>query len=205
MRVIREAILEAHQNVDKYGGTWYVCSDDFFSVVKESYFINEDGTRKDKPFISLYNTDDMFYGNHGMGHRIEYNDGEVEFVRMNVDDEDYEQPYGERFRGREMEVVGNPGIGKSRMVRNKEITSKLLEVMDDLADVSNEDKDKDVYMITNPHIDDYKLPFIDGKKYDMASGKRKDDTIGGSISELKRKINKNKRKKRPKKTHRKKK
>lgn len=58
MRVIREAMLEAHQNVKKYGGVWHVVSDDFLSVVNESYFSEEEKCHK---FKSIYNTFDRSY------------------------------------------------------------------------------------------------------------------------------------------------
>lgn len=121
-RVIREAILEAHQNVDKYGGTWYVLNSDFFDVVKESYFIHEDGTRKDKPFVSLYNTDDKFYGRSGIGHIVEYKDGDLIFTSSwdKPEWDNFEQPYGDKVtqhdkgeRGIKPIIMGDVHIGKS--------------------------------------------------------------------------------------------
>jgi len=116
-RVIMEAILEAHQNVEKYGETWYVLNDDFFSVVKESYFITDEGVRKDKPFVSLYNTDDKFYGSRGVGHIIEYVNGEVKPTMLDIEInsiwDDFEQPYGDRVKevGRNMVMMGTIGHG----------------------------------------------------------------------------------------------
>ena len=61
-RVIREAILEAHVNAKKWNQTVYIVNDDFFSTVTESYFIDEKGNIKNKPFREIYNTKDCEYG-----------------------------------------------------------------------------------------------------------------------------------------------
>lgn len=109
-RQIMEAILEAHLNVEKYGETWYVLNDDFFSVVKESYFITDEGVRKDKPFVSLYNTNDKFYGRNGLGHVIEYVNGEVKttsvgFHKSETKYNDFEQPYGDQVQEAERGII----------------------------------------------------------------------------------------------------
>lgn len=91
-RVIREAMKEAHETADEFGGTWYVLDDDFMSVVKESYFITEEGDRKVKPFVCLYNTKDMRYGRH----TVQWIDGEIEIDSKDVK-ERFEQPYGTKF------------------------------------------------------------------------------------------------------------
>ncbi len=122
-RQIMEAILEAHQNVDNYGETWYVLNDDFFSVVKESYFIEDDGTRKSKPFVSLYNTTDRIYG-QSIARKMEYVDGKISVC--DPEDEDFDQPYGEKVleapvekeRGINMIMMGHAGAGRSIAVRH---------------------------------------------------------------------------------------
>lgn len=92
-RTIREAMKEAHENVDNYGGTWFVCSDEFMSVVKESYFITDEGVRKPKPFVCLYNTKDMRYGRH----TVEWINGEIEIDTENDTEHRFEQPYSTKF------------------------------------------------------------------------------------------------------------
>jgi len=109
-RVIREAMLEAHQIAEEFGGTWYVLNDDFMSVVKESYFIEEDGTRKDKPFVSLYNTKDKRYNRH----TVDYVDGEI--VIGEERGEYFEQPYGKKQAT--YELMGEEGHGKTFIVKD---------------------------------------------------------------------------------------
>ena len=92
-RVIREAMKEAHETADRFPDeVWYVLDDDFMSVVKESYFITDDGVRKQKPFVCMYNTKDMRYGRH----TVQWIDGEIEIDSKDVK-ERFKQPYGTKF------------------------------------------------------------------------------------------------------------
>ena len=92
-RTIREAMKEAHENVDNYGGVWYVLDDRFKSVVVESYFITDEGDRKVKPFVCLYNTKDMKYGYH----TVQWIDGEIEIDGEDRAENRFTQPYNTRF------------------------------------------------------------------------------------------------------------
>jgi hypothetical protein len=215
-RVIREAILEAHQNHEKYGNTWYVLDSDGFDVVKESYFIDEDGTRKAKPFISLYNTEDKFYGNHGMGHAVEYVDGDLKFTSSWDDPkwDDFEQPYGDRIEEKEvgirpMGVVGRPigiaghgssivmanlisRIGHSEIVKLKDMVS----MHDELED--NHDGIQKLFVVDNiDKLLHYDIPVsIREERFDMKTGKMVEDKYQRPMSDAKRKQLRNKRKKR---------
>jgi hypothetical protein len=219
-RVIREAILEAHQNVEKYGGRWYVLNSDGFDVVMESYFIHEDGTRKAKPFISLYNTEDKFYGNHGMGHSVEYIDGDLKFTSSWDDTkwDDFEQPYGDKVRvddsnERGIRPIGHVGHGlsyatamsvanlrhkghdvvylDSELDEEKGISFDRLQGMLDF-------KTNRVFVIDNVNkYFHHDIPVsIKEERFDMASGKMVEDKYQRPMSEAKRKQLRNKRKKR---------
>lgn len=98
-------MLEAHQNVRDYGGVWYVLNDRFMSVVKESYFITDDGDRKEKPYYSLYNTDDAKYGRHS----VTFENDKIDII---ADDNKhrFEQPYGSLYI--KPIVVGDGGQGR---------------------------------------------------------------------------------------------
>jgi hypothetical protein len=218
-RVIREAILEAHQNVEKYGGVWYVLNSDGFDVVKESYFINEDGTRKHKPFISLYNTDDKFYGNYGIGHGVEFVDGDLKFTSSWDDPkwDDFEQPYGEKLEEEPYErgimPMGVVGHGSTISMASLIARSGQAHVAK-LQDVLNLGDDVDENGITTPKLDGTRKLFVvenfdfDGTlfdkidiqttRFDMKTGKIVEDKYHRPISETKRKELRNKRKKRNK-------
>ncbi len=218
-RVIMEAILEAHQNVDNYGGTWYVCDDRFMSVVKESYFINEDGTRKVKPFISLYNTDDMFYGTHGIGHLMEYKDGEVNVVkdgdivsRINEAYRNFEQPYGEKhIEPKTYEQVGTVGFGKTHVVEQAIINEVLrkpraLGISMASPDSVGESFNRPSHYTIRPLHSTYEFNVDEEvKKFNMISGKMEKDKTPTPISDNRKEVLRKKRKKKGKKTHRKKK
>lgn len=76
VRVIREAILEAHLNAKKWNQTVYVVNDDFLSTVTESYFIDEKGNIKNKPFREIYNTKDCEYGCH----KVIFENNDISFI-----------------------------------------------------------------------------------------------------------------------------
>lgn len=208
-RVIREAILEAHQNQEKYGNTWYVLNSDGFDVVKESYFINEDGTRKVKPFISLYNTEDKFYGNHGMGHVVEYVDGDLKFTSSWDDPkwDDFEQPYGDKFEqeGIGIRPIGVVGHGSTIAIANlitrtgQAQIAKLEEVFDENGIIIPKlDGTRKQFVFEN--INQYfhhDIPVsIKEERFDMATGKMVEDRYQRPMSDEKRKLLRNKRKKR---------
>jgi len=217
-RVIREAILEAHQNVEKYGGRWYVLNSDGFDVVMESYFIHEDGTRKAKPFISLYNTEDKFYGNHGMGHSVEYIDGDLKFTSSWDDTkwDDFEQPYGDKVRVddsnqrgiRPIGVVGHGSsigmanlitrMGQSHIAKLQEVVSMHDELEDNCIITPKLDGGRKLFVFDN--VNQYfhhDIPVsIKEERFDMATGKMVEDKYQRPLSDAKRKQLRNKRKKR---------
>lgn len=197
-RVIMEAILEAHQNVDNYGETWYVLNDDWFSVVKESYFIEDNGTRKDKPFVSLYNTTDCIYGSLGMAKKMEYKDGKVSCVAVDIETQ-FEQPYStkiEKERGINVVLIGEKGHGRS-VVLQQALQEKqpIIGLHDAKTAPKNPFSTENVMYITNPYKN---LP----KLIDSTEGK-KDNSLTKQETDAKRRKSRLNRKKKGKKTHRK--
>jgi len=83
-RVIREGILEAHQYKNEYGDDWYVLNDDNKTPVKKTYFFNDDGSEKDKPFRSLYNTKDKTYSRDR--YKVEMLNGEIFMIHSDSHD-----------------------------------------------------------------------------------------------------------------------
>jgi hypothetical protein len=77
-RVIREAMIEAHKNKIEFGNDWYVLNDSYKSVVKLSYFYDDDGNKKDKPFKDIYSTADKTYSRGR--HLVEYLDDQLFIV-----------------------------------------------------------------------------------------------------------------------------
>lgn len=77
--VIREAITLSHKYNEKYGGEWHVTSG--MDVVQPSYFYSEDGTAKQKPFYSLYNTTDKTYCDR---YKIKYEQGQIFISTINI-------------------------------------------------------------------------------------------------------------------------
>ena len=102
MKVIREAIIEAFQNVEKYGGVWHVLNNPEFDVVKPSYFFNEDGTRKDKPWYSLFDTELCKYTSN----KVSYVDGDLSFETL-PNDEIY---WGNKVEEEKSEEIKARGI-----------------------------------------------------------------------------------------------
>ena len=225
-RAVREGMQEAHENKENYGGEWYVLSDGYKAVVKESYFITNEGDRKVKPFTCLYCTKDMRYGRH----TIQWIDGKVEIDPDDVK-ERFKQPYDEKFVEEGIRPVGIGHdfgvIGMSRdclslahkvalehaikrtprLIEGKGMTSDLVSKLDDLMhDFKTSDAKRNEYMITaredwSKDTTDYSEP----KEFNMATGKMKKMEIPRDMDEKKRKALKFKRKKKGKKTHRKKK
>jgi len=58
---IRQSIKKCHELEEENGKSYHIINDQFYTVVKESYFV------KERPYHSLYNTSDMIY----KGKRIE--------------------------------------------------------------------------------------------------------------------------------------
>jgi len=223
-RTIREAMKEAHENVDNYGGTWFVCSDEFKSVVKESYFITDEGDRKVKPFVCLYNTNDMKYGFH----KVQWVNGEIVIDTDDRLEERFFQPYDTKFveetvvhKKRSIGVsttspitIGDPHVGTSiALAKSLEIarmhdrlkdtmslpTGNLIEKSKERGiDIKNTSKP---FIINNPYEgmkNWFDEPYVEPKVFDMATGKMKPLPVSGSISEEKRKALRKKRKKRRK-------
>ena len=92
-RQIREAMLSAHQNKREFNDDYFVLSNDYMDCVLESYFKNEDGTLKDKPFESIYNTRDKVYGYDGQ-HCVEFMDDKIFIVDR--DDHDIKEEHNEK-------------------------------------------------------------------------------------------------------------
>jgi len=89
-RTIREAMLQAHQNKENFGEEWFVLDNDHLDVVKISYFYDEVGNKKDKPYVDIYSTDDKRYGHRD--HLVEFIDDRI-FI---VDEKDKQIP--EKFK-----------------------------------------------------------------------------------------------------------
>lgn len=145
-RVIREGMTEAHQNVDEFGGTWFVLSDSHKSVVTESYFITEDGERKVKPFVCLYNTDDKRYGRH----TIQWVDGKIVIDKQDVK-ERFTQKYGNKIE--EMEMIGKPAAGRTLSVPPSYVLSaNTYEMLDSSEYIKNEVFDMSTGKMVNSPI-----------------------------------------------------
>ena len=208
-RVIREAMLEAHQNAERFPEeTWYVLNDDFMSVVKESYFIHDDGTRKEKPFVALYNATDKKYGMH----EVDYVDGEI-VITSPEDAEYFDQPYGERYQ-EPIRPIGHVGHGKT-VATELEIASLMVKGHDahiidakttspkGIISALNDglmDSFKKTFVIENLHDLDWDYPSdkVKPKHFDMATGKMIETPITVSMSDEKRRQLRKKRKKRKK-------
>jgi len=218
-RTIREAMKEAHENVDNYGGKWFVCSDEFKSVVKESYFITDEGDRKVKPFTNLYNTEDMKYGYH----TVQWVEGEIVIDSDDRAEHRFTQPYDRRFveeqthlqktRSIGMTMLGDPHVGRSHAMAQALSIARIHDRLEDdmvmpMGDLIDKFKERgiDIKTAMKPFIidDPYKYtrtwdwdnePFIIPKRFDMATGKFVEETHGGGMSEAKRKALRKKRKK----------
>lgn len=116
-RTIKEGMKEAHETADKFGGTWYVLDTRDKSVVKESYFITDDGDRKVKPFVSLYNTSDMKYGRD----IVQWVNNEIIIDRGDIQKNRFKQPYGIKFveedkKAKEYIMLGDPHFGHTHHI-----------------------------------------------------------------------------------------
>jgi hypothetical protein len=224
---------EAHETADRFPDeVWYVLDDDFMSIVKESYFITDEGDRKVKPFVCLYNTKDMKYGYH----TIQWVDGEIEIDADDRAKHRFTQPYDTKFveeterpklvhvdletevnGNRDIVMLGDPHVGHSLalasiMARSKggslkNMLSHLDKISDDYDGKSlggiKYDIPKPIMISDFPRLtDDYVSNDIE--VFDLATGTTKKEHIARDMTELKRKQLKKKRKKRVKPKRRKK-
>lgn len=79
MNTITEQIKKAHEYNNEFGEIWHVLNNKSLDVVKYTYVYNDDGSKKDKPFKSIYNTESKKYGRN----KVKYFNKEVFYFDYN--------------------------------------------------------------------------------------------------------------------------